>query len=375
MTFAAHISIGETPDDVRSLFNYECMTRIAARRPDDHFIFIFDKPWSDTLITSKNITPVLLGPALKNKLLQHYWYQFKLPRVLQKYQADVYVNQDKSACLQSNIRQVMVLEDLAFLDPSNLYPARDRRYLKKFFHKFVQKSQSLVLCNESLSSGMPPSIKKHIRESIHIKPGKPDMQPVREKALTDVQETCGDKMYFLYPVTASTSTQLITALKAFSIFKKWQQSNMQFLIASQLPPGALPLQELSNYKYRADVQVLYYNETLRPEETLSQAYVCVYLPSTDQPERIPALAAQMGVPLIRPDRPFQYAESGEGSAYCAISEKSIADQMMRLYKDEAHRASLRQSALAMARELDWEESSRRLEDVLTGGKDRTFALH
>jgi len=375
MTFAAHISIGESPDDVRSLFNYECMTRIAARRPEDHFIFIFDKPWKESLIKAQNITPVLLGPPLKNKLLQHYWYQFKLPRVLQKYQADVYINQDKSASLQAPARQVMVLEDLAFLDPSNPYPARERRYLKRFFPGFVQKSQCLVLCNESLADALPATIKKHVREFAYIKPGPPELKPAREQALQFVQETCGGKMYFLYPVTSSTSAHLITALKAFSIFKKWQQSNMQFLIASYLPASALPLQELSSYKYRADVQVMYYDEALRPEETLADAYVCIYLTGTDQPDRVPAISSLLGVPLIRPDRPFQHADGGEGSAYATISEKSVADQMMRLYKDETYRAGLRQTAMALAQKLDWEESSRKLEDVLTGRKDRTFALH
>ena len=91
------------------------------------------------LIGSKNITPVLLGPVLKNRLLKHYWYQFKLPRVLDRYRADVYVNQDKMACLRTGTAQMMIVEDLAFMDKSGGYNAGERRYLKKYFRLFLQK--------------------------------------------------------------------------------------------------------------------------------------------------------------------------------------------------------------------------------------------
>lgn len=177
MTIAVHISLGDAPDDVRSEYNYHCFSQMALQEPAYHFIFIFDKPFSPALIGSSNITPVLLGPALKNRLLKHYWYQFKLPRLLARYQADHYVNQDKMICLRTDTPQMMIMEDLAFMHRSTLYNRQDRHYLKKYLPAFIKKTALIALMNASLKETIekryPASAGKTIILPSFIRPRNP----------------------------------------------------------------------------------------------------------------------------------------------------------------------------------------------------------
>ena len=44
MTIAVHIAVPEIQNDLSANFNYKCFIILAANFPDNHYIFIFDKP-------------------------------------------------------------------------------------------------------------------------------------------------------------------------------------------------------------------------------------------------------------------------------------------------------------------------------------------
>ena len=113
MTIAAHISLQNTVTDTSPGFIYECLVLLAKRFSHNHFIFIFDRAYPPSLISEKNITPVLMGPPVKNRLLQHYCYNFKIPRLLGKYNADYFISTEVCS-LRSSVQQLLVLLHLSF---------------------------------------------------------------------------------------------------------------------------------------------------------------------------------------------------------------------------------------------------------------------
>ena len=148
MTIAVHIRFSDNAADPDNNLHYQCFTILAAKYPEHHFIFIFDKPYPPGLIIQKNISALLLPPQIRNPLLQHYWYNFKIPVLLDRYHADHFVNNAATCSLRTNIPQSIILNDLSFLDKKNLYTAGDTRYLKKYFKKFVAKASSIAVTNQ-----------------------------------------------------------------------------------------------------------------------------------------------------------------------------------------------------------------------------------
>lgn len=373
MTIAVHISLGDTPDDVRSEYNYHCFSRMAIEQPGDHFIFIFDKPFAPSLITSANITPVLLGPALKNRLLKHYWYQFKLPRLLSRYQADYYVNQDKMACLRTDTEQMLIVEDLAFIQRSGAYSGQDRRYLRKYFPGFIQKATVIGVMNKHLEEIMPQKFPSSAGKTASLMPIIEPVMHDTSESLPSINQLTEGRSYFVYLVTGQTKNHITAALKAFSIFKKWQKSNMQLLLVSYLPENELTIDSLSTYKYRDEIKLFFPKNRNERQHVLSGAYAALYLPSADIPEQASLESLSCGAPLICTDSPFQQARHKDGALYTDLTESAISEKMMRLYKDENLRSELVQSGQKLAAACGTGQAVSALRHALLGEKGLTFA--
>jgi hypothetical protein len=167
MTIAVHIRFSDTKDDLNKNFNYQCFSILAGKYPEHHFIFIFDKPFPPLLITLKNITPVLLSPQIKNRLLGHYWYNFKLPALLNKYHAGLFISDGINSSLRTPVKQCMILQDLSFLQKENLFTRSDTGHLKKYFKKFVAKTSYIAVTNHATSVALEGSI-PGTKDKIHI---------------------------------------------------------------------------------------------------------------------------------------------------------------------------------------------------------------
>src|SRR5687768_3872270 len=84
-------------------FIYESFSRITKAHPEHQFIFIFDRPYPKEFIFSENITPVVLNPETRHPVLWWWWFSMKIPRILKKYKADVFVSPDGFGSLTTKV--------------------------------------------------------------------------------------------------------------------------------------------------------------------------------------------------------------------------------------------------------------------------------
>src|SRR3954471_17881625 len=96
-------------------FLKEVLQRMVIAHPEHEFIFIFDRPFDQQFIFSKNVTGVVAGPPARHPLLWKYWYDVRVPAILKTYKADVFLSCDGFCSLRTNVPQVLVIHDLAFL--------------------------------------------------------------------------------------------------------------------------------------------------------------------------------------------------------------------------------------------------------------------
>lgn len=148
-------------------FIYETFKRITASHPEHEFIFIFDRPYEQRFVFGKNVKVVVTGPPARHPLLWKLWYDVKIPAVLRKYKADVFVSCDGFCSLTTKVPQCLVVHDLAFLHHPSFIKKLHLLFYKKYTPKFVEKAKSIATVSEFS--------KKDILTHYKIEPGKIDV--------------------------------------------------------------------------------------------------------------------------------------------------------------------------------------------------------
>jgi glycosyltransferase involved in cell wall biosynthesis len=146
----------------------------------------------------------------------------------------------------------------------------------------------------------------------------------------------GGRDFFLFTGDIDAKYQLIELLKAFSIFKKWQQSNMQLLIAGYPVSWTSWFEEkLSTYKYKQDVVLL---KNLGFDEIAKLAAVAYAVLCPGATNELPLsliLSVQSHVAIIATDtatnRQFTNAALWIDKNK---TEEGFGNAMILLYKDE-----------------------------------------
>jgi glycosyltransferase involved in cell wall biosynthesis len=342
-------------------FFYETLRRITISHPEHDFIFIFDRPFDKKFIFSPNITSVVAGPPARHPLLWKFWYDVKLPAILKKYKADLFFSAEGFCSLRTNVPQSIVVHDLAFIH----YPSHLKRsqllFYKRYTPKFLAKARSIATVSEFSRKDIINQY--HVPEkkiSIVYSAAKDIFKPVSEEVKISTREKFTDnKEFFLYVGAIHPRKNLTNLLKAFSIFKKRQQTNIKLVLAGRLAWKYNSFMEsLKSYKYRDDIVMPGY---LNEEELVNltgSAYALVY-PSLFEGFGVPVLEAmQCQVPVITSSN-SSMEEIAEDAALFADpkSIEDLAEKMMRIYKDEDLRARLVNRGKEIAVKYSWEKTA------------------
>lgn len=326
-------------------FIYETFLRIVRNHPEHEFIFIFDRPYDSKFIFAENIKPVVIGPQARHPLLWKLWYDIKIPAVLKKYKADVFVSCDGFCSLGTNVPQCIVVHDLSFLH----YPSFNKKahtiFYKRYIPRFLKKAGSIATVSAFSKQDILSFYKNIPASKINVVYSgvKEIFKPVGEKEKKAIKEqyTSG-KEFFIYVGAIHPRKNLENLLKAFSVFKKRQQSGMKLLLAGRLAWKYQPfLEKLKTYKYRDDVVLTGYVSDEELSRILGSAYAMLY-PSLFEGFGVPVLEAMhCDVPVITSINSSMQEIAQEAALYCDPSDyNSIADKMMLLYKDENLRKKL-----------------------------------
>lgn len=356
MTIAADISnLSQAKDPVFKAFITELLQRMAARNPGHHFVVITGRGFRDPFLTGNNIEQVKGGSAA-NRLLRGYWLNVRLPALLKKKGAAVYISTDGTYSTGAKIPQYI----LAL--PSCLLKEKKGSALK-----LLNKTDRVV--------GFSARQKEDISSTYGIPSGNIELVkgaasprfvplPYEAKKVIKDKYTAG-KEYFIYTGLIGTDSNLLNLLKAFSLFKKRQQSGIRLLLAGETDQKDKEfVASLASYKYREEVVVTGSLDRSEKAGLVAAAYALID-PSLRVGPGLPALeAAACHVPVIAvTGQPLLEKE--------AFLEADTADpvdlaaQMMLLYKDENLCKRLIEKARASAKQYSLEDSAARLWELVT----------
>ncbi len=342
-------------------FIYETFKRITQHHPEHQFIFIFDRPYDKRFVFGENVKAVVTGPAARHPLLWKLWYDYKVPALLRKYKADVFVSPDGFCSLRTKLPQCLVIHDLAFLH----YPSFNKKshllFYKRYTPKFLVKAASIATVSQFSKQDIINQYKTGATKIDVVYSAVKDIfQPVtdEEKAATKNKYTDG-KEYFVYAGAIHPRKNLLKLLKAFSVFKKRQQTNMKLVLAGRLAwEYESFIENLKSYKYRNDVVMTGYVEETELVKLIGSSYGLIY-PSLFEGFGVPVLEAmRCNVPVITTIGSSMQEIAEDAALFAdANDHKDIGDKMMLLYKDENLRKQLIQQGKIVTAEYNWDKTA------------------
>src|SRR5437870_5053787 len=117
-------------------FAYETMKRITIQHPEHHFYFIFDRAFDRIFIFSDNITPIVIGPPARHPVLWYIWFNWSLRMVFNRIKPDIFLSPEAYICLDTKVKTINVIHDIAFEHYPQTVPWLVRKYYKYYFPGF-----------------------------------------------------------------------------------------------------------------------------------------------------------------------------------------------------------------------------------------------
>ncbi|HEU0112347.1 MAG TPA: glycosyltransferase family 1 protein, partial [Flavisolibacter sp.] len=167
------------------------------------------------------------------------------------------------------------------------------------------------------------------------------------------------KEYFIYTGAIQPRKNLINLLKAFSIFKKRQKSEMKLVLAGRLAwKNDAFLDLLKTYKYKADVVLTNYVEEKELAKLTASAYALVY-PSLFEGFGVPVLEAMQCNVAVLTSVNSSMQEIAEDAAlyFDATNHTDMAEKLMLIYKDESLRSRLIEKGKQVVVNYNWERTA------------------
>jgi glycosyltransferase involved in cell wall biosynthesis len=349
-------------------YTYEIFSRVALHQPTHQFIFIFDRPFNKKLELPQNCTPVVVVPAARHPLLWHYWYNVKIPMVLRKYKANLFISPDGFCSLSTRVKQITIIHDLAFL----IHPEAIRKshlfYYKKFTQKFIKKSEHIITVSSFTKNHLIDTYQTPDHKiSIVYNAANEIFKPLYWQVLQEVKQRYTNGLeYFLCTSSIHPRKNIINLLKAFSIFKKWQHSNMKLILVGRLAWKNESFEKLlATYKYKNDVVQLGYIKKQELAQLTAAAY-CVVYPSLFEGFGVPIIEAmQAEVPVITSNNSGMLEAGGAAALYADPSNiNEIAAQMQLIYKDESLRAKHINLGKQHVKQFSWDKSAEQIWHII-----------
>ena len=345
-------------------FTFETLKRLTTGHPEHQFIFIFDRPYCRDFIFSDNIIPVVAGPQTRHPLLWYLWFEFQIPKILKKYNADIFLSPDGYLSLNTNVPQLAVIHDINFVHRPGDLPWLKSRYYNWFFPGFARKAGRIATVSEYS--------KQDIIKSFNISKEKIDVvydgvnkifKPVTEEEQLAVRnQIAGGKRYFLFVGALNPRKNIYGLLRAFNEFKKLSGSDIKLVIVGgEMHKADKIFRFREQMDYKEDVVFTGRVATVQLQQIMGAALSLVFVPFFEG-FGIPVVEAMSaGVPVICSNTTSLPEVGGDAVLYVdPFNIEQIAYALTRMADEPELRKTMIKKGFEQKKKFSWDKTSRLL---------------
>ncbi len=350
-------------------YTYEVVKRLVEEHPEHEFIFFFDRKFDEKFIFGDNVTPVVLSPQARHPILFRIWFDFSVKRALKKYDVDLFFSPDGFLSLKSSIPQVNVIHDINFEHNPEDLPKNARKYLKKYFPKFAQKSKHILTVSEYSKQDICKTY--GIDESKVTVAWNGASEAFRPISLDDKKKAeakyAGGQPYLLFVGALHPRKNVQRLIAAFEQVKNdHPELPYKLIIAGEeLFSGSKKSVAISNELRKH----IHFTGHLKLEELaflMAGATVFTFVPYFEG-FGIPLVEAmRCGTPILSGDKTSLPEVAGEAALYCNPFDVSdIAEKLKLICSDDDLRIKLSEKGLERSKLFSWDSSAEKVWGVLT----------
>ncbi|MGB0918171.1 MAG: glycosyltransferase family 4 protein [Flavobacteriales bacterium] len=342
-------------------FTAETLRRITQSHPEHEFFFLFDRPYSEEFIFSKNVTPIVVGPPSRHPVLWHVWFEVSLPKVLRKLKPDLFLSPDGFLSLNSDVKSLPVIHDLNFFhNPGDLAKSHAWFY-NRYFPKYAAKAHRIATVSEFSKADISDLYKVESDKIDVVYNGVSErFKPLQEPEKQSVREKWSNgKPYFIYVGAIHQRKNIERMLAAYDQFRTQNSNLHQFILVGNKKWWTSSMQAaLDKMKFKDEVVFTGRVSDEDLNSLMGSAVANLYV-STFEGFGVPIIESfQAQVPVITSN----VTSMPEVAADAAILvnptiSSEISAAMLQLSADQNLRTTLINKGVERASYFTWERSS------------------
>ena len=342
-------------------FTFETLKRITCNHPEHEFIFIFDRPYNEEFIFSKNVTPLIIGPPARHPILFYLWFDFSIPKILKKYNADIFLSPDGYLSQRTKIPQIAVMHDINFVHRPDDLPWLVAKYYNYFFPRFAKIAKRIATVSYYSKEDLSRSFKIDYDKIDVVYDGINKVftpLSIDEIEKTRKKHTEGEP-YFLFVGALHPRKNVSGLLKAFDGFKYETSNNIKLVIVGgEMHKTGDIFETWENMRYKNDVVFTGRVSTDDLHDIMGSALALTFVPFFEG-FGIPVVEAMSaGIPVICSNTTSLPEVGGNAVLYTdPLIISQITDAMIRIASDEELRKILIAKGYIQKNKFNWDETA------------------
>ena len=345
-------------------FTYETLKRITTQHPEHEFFFIFDREYDKQFVFAENVTPIILTPPTRHPFLWILWFEYRIPKLLKKIGADIFLSTDGYISLRTNIPQVDVIHDINFVHNPKQLPRLTSWYYNKYFVKFAKKAVHIGTVSEFSKKDICNSYDIDSENvTVCYNGSNEKYKPISESEKIAVRDKyCNGNKYFVFVGALSPRKNVDGLLRSFDIFKEKYQSDIYLVIIGGSLHKTEAIEKIhSEMKHKDCVVFTGRLENDELSKVMAASECLTYIPHFEG----------FGIPLLE----AMYAETdiisgnttslpevvGDAALICSPTDyDKVAENMNLIASSEELRNSLIEKGRRQRQKFSWQLTSERL---------------
>lgn len=348
-------------------FTVETISRIIRQNPNDTFLIMCDKKYSEKYFDFPNVELHKVFPALRHPVLYFFYMETSVKRFLAIHKPDVFLSMDGFLSLSSTAKQIPVIYDLNFEHYPKDLKWRNRFYYRTFFKKFAHKASRIATISEYSKQDIINLYGVDESKIVNVSCGiKEKFRPLSESEILSTREKVSEgKPYFFFIGSMHPRKNIIRLVQAFDLFKEKYKTNVKLVLAgpiwdnNEIQPFLKEIKNIKDIIFTGRIS----DDELKMQ--LGSAMALSFMP-TFEGFGLPIVEAfQAEVPVLCSNVTSMPEVAGDAALLAdPFNINDISEKMFKIYSDDTLKRELIEKGKERKKIFSWDRTAELLYEVV-----------